>query len=339
MTDEAIALLAPRIGTRAACAASGVPQATWYRRHRISPPPRRPVPVPHAERVQPRARPRPSGRRSWTCCTATGSLTCAGRGLGDLLDEGTYLGSVSTYYRVLREAGESRERRAQATHPAAVKPELAADGPNQVYSWDITKLHGPAKWTYYHLYVILDIYTRYVVGWMVATRESAALAEKLIAATCAKQGITRGQLTIHADRGSSMTSKPVALLLADLGVTQSHSRPHVSNDNPYSEAQFKTLKYRPAFPARFASIEAARAHCQDFFPWYNHEHRHGGLGLHTAADVHHGRAQPSGPAAPRSWTPPTTPTPSASSANRQPRRNCQAHPGSTRPQDKETGTQ
>ena len=166
-----------------------------------------------------------------------------------LLDEGTYLGSVSTFYRVLREAGESRERRAQATHPAAVKPELAAAGPNQVYSWDITKLHGPAKWTYYHLYVILDIFSRYAVGWMVATRESAVLAEKLIAATCAKQGISRGQLAIHADRGSSMTSKPVALLLADLGVTQSHSRPHVSNDNPYSEAQFKTLKYRPGFPA------------------------------------------------------------------------------------------
>ena len=138
--------------------------------------------------------------------------------------------------------------------------------------------------------MILDIYSRYVVGWMVATRESAVLAEKLIAATCAKQGISRGQLSIHADRGSSMTSKPVALLLADLGVTQSHSRPHVSNDNPYSEAQFKTLKYRPGFPARFASIEAARAHCQDFFPWYNNEHRHGGLGLHTAADVHYGRA-------------------------------------------------
>ena len=138
--------------------------------------------------------------------------------------------------------------------------------------------------------MILDIFSRYAVGWMVATRESAALAEKLIAATCAKQGISRGQLTIHADRGSSMTSKPVALLLADLGITQSHSRPHVSNDNPYSEAQFKTLKYRPGFPGRFGSIEAARAHCQGFFPWYNHEHRHGGLGLHTAADVHYGRA-------------------------------------------------
>jgi putative transposase len=197
---------------------------------------------------------------------------------------------VSTFYRVLREAGESRERRAQAAHPATVKPELAATGPNEVYSWDITKLHGPAKRTYYHLYVILDIFSRYAVGWMVATRESAVLAEKLIAATAAKQGIARGQLTIHADRGSSMTSKPVALLLADLGVTQSHSRPHVSNDNPYSEAQFKALKYRPGFPRRFTSIEAARAHCQDFFGWYNNQHRHGGLGLHTAADVHYGRA-------------------------------------------------
>jgi putative transposase len=207
-----------------------------------------------------------------------------------LLDEGTYLGSQSTFYRLLRAAGETRERRRQAVHPAAVKPELLAVRPDQVWSWDITKLHGPAKWTYYYLYVILDIYSRYAVGWMVATRESAALAEKLIAATCAKQGISRGQLTIHADRGSSMTSKPVTFLLADLGVVQSHSRPHVSNDNPYSEAQFKTLKYRPGFPARFTSIEAARAHCQAFFPWYNTQHRHSGLGLHTAADVHHGNA-------------------------------------------------
>jgi putative transposase len=238
VTDEAIALLAPRIGTRAACAAAGVPQASWYRRHRISPPPQRPVPVPHAERVQPRAL-APAGRQAILDALHSDRFAdlAPDEVWATLLDEGTYLGSVSTYYRVLREAGESRERRAQATHPAAVKPELIAAGPDQVYSWDITKLHGPAKWTYYHLYVILDIYSRYVVGWMVATRESAVLAEKLIAATCAKQGITRGQLSIHADRGSSMTSKPVALLLADLGVTQSHSLPHVSNDNPYSEAQ------------------------------------------------------------------------------------------------------
>jgi putative transposase len=268
-----------------------MPQANWYRRHRASPAAAKPAPVPHKDRVQPRAL-TPAERQA--ILDALHSVRFADLAPDEvwavLLDEGTYLGSVSTYYRVLREAAESRERRRQATHPAAVKPELVATGPNQVWSWDITKLHGPAKWTYYHLYVIIDIYSRYAVGWMVATRESAALAEKLIAGTCAKQGITRGQLSLHADRGSSMTSKPVALLLADLGVTQSHSRPHVSNDNPYSEAQFKTLKYRPAFPARFPSIEAARAHCQDFFAWYNHEHRHGGLGLHTAADVHHGQA-------------------------------------------------
>ena len=291
MTDEAIAVMAPRIGTRAACAAAGVPQASWYRRHRISPPAPKPAPVPHSERVQPRAL-APAERTAILHALHSDRFAdlAPAEVWAILLDEGTYLGSVSTYYRVLREAGESRERRRQATHPAAVKPELVAMGPNQVYSWDITKLHGPAKWTYYHLYVILDIYSRYVTGWMVATCESAALAEKLISETCARQGIGRGQLSIHADRGSSMTSKPVALLLADLGVTQSHSRPHVSTGNPYSEAQFKTLKYRPAFPARFASIQAARAHCQDFFPWYNGEHRHGGLGLHTAADVHYGHA-------------------------------------------------
>ena len=291
MTDEAIALLAPRIGTRAACAAAGVPQATWYRRHRASPAPPRPAPVPQRDRAQPRAL---AAAERQTILDALHWQRFADAAPAEawatLLDEGTCLGSISTYYRVLREAGESRERRRQATHPAAVKPELAASGPDQVYSWDITKLHGPAKWAYYYLYVILDIFSRYAVGWMLATRESAVLAEKLITATCAKQGISRGQLTIHADRGSSMTSKPVALLLADLGVTQSHSRPHVSNDNPYSEAQFKTLKYRPGFPRRFASIEAARAHCQGFFGWYNDEHRHGGLGLHTAADIHYGRA-------------------------------------------------
>jgi putative transposase len=291
VTDQAIALLAPRIGTRAACAASGVPQASWYRRHRASAAPPRRAPVPHRDRRQPRA----LGRGERLAILAMlhserfADLAPA-EAWAILLDEGTYLGSVSTFYRVLRQARESRERRAQAVHPAAVKPELAAAAPNQVWSWDITKLHGPAKWTYYHLYVILDIYSRYAVGWMVAARETAVLAEKLISETAAKQGISRGQLSVHADRGSSMTSRPVALLLADLGVTQSHSRPHVSNDNPFSEAQFKTLKYRPDFPARFASIEAARAHCQDFFRWYNNEHRHGGLGLHTPADVHHGHA-------------------------------------------------
>jgi putative transposase len=208
-----------------------------------------------------------------------------------LLDEGTYLASERTMYRLLAADGETRSRRDQLVHPAYAKPELLATAPNQVWSWDITKLLGPAKWTYFYLYVILDIYSRYVVGWMVAHREQAELAERLIAETLAKQDISADQLTLHADRGSSMTSKPVAFLLADLGVTKTHSRPHVSNDNPYSEAQFKTLKYRPGFPDRFASMEEARAFCQDFFRWYNAEHRHSGIGLLPPQVVHDGQAQ------------------------------------------------
>ena len=292
MTDQAVAQLAPVTGTRAACAAAGCAQASWYRRHRASPPPRRREPVPHTERTQPRTL-APAERQA--ILDVLHSQRFAGAAPAEvwaaLLDEGTYLGSVSTFYRVLRAEGEVRERRRPATRPATVKPELMASAPNQVWSWDITKLLGPAKWTCYYLYVIIDIFSRYVTGWMVATRESAALAERLIFETCAKQQISPGQLAIHADRGSSMTSKPVAFLLADLGVTQSHSRPHVSNDNPFSESQFKTLKYRPAFPGRFGSIQDARAHCQVFFPWYTNEHRHSALGLHTPADVHHGRAQ------------------------------------------------
>jgi putative transposase len=291
VTDEAIALLAPRIGTRAACRAAGVAQASWYRRHRVSPLAPRPAPVPRKERVQPRAL-GPAERAAVLDALHSQRFAdlAPDEAWATLLDEGAYLGSVSACYRVLREAGESRERGRRAVHPAAVKPGLVATGPDQACSWDVTKLHGPAKWTCYHLHVILDIHSRYAAGWMVAARESAALAEKLIAQACAKQGITPGQLSLHAGRGSSMTSKPAALPLADLGVTQSRSRPHVSNDNPYSEARFKTLKYRPAFPARFTSIEAARAHCQEFFGWHSNEHRHGGLGLHTAADVHHGQA-------------------------------------------------
>jgi putative transposase len=208
-----------------------------------------------------------------------------------LLDQGVYLASVSTMYRVLRDHDEVRERRRQATHPAAKKPELLATRPNEVYSWDITKLLGPVKWTYYYLYVILDIYSRYVPGWLLAHAENARLAEVLLADTAAKQHITSGQLTIHADRGSPMTAKPVAFLLAELGVTKSHSRPHVSNDNPYSESQFRTMKYRPTFPDRFGSFQDAHAFCGRFFGWYNHEHRHSGIGLHTPADVHYGRAE------------------------------------------------
>jgi putative transposase len=207
-----------------------------------------------------------------------------------LLDEGRYLCSVPTMYRLLRAVGEVRERRRQATHPATVKPELLSTQPNEVWSWDITKLLGPVKWTYFYLYVIIDIYSRYVPGWLLARRESAELAERLLADTIRKQHVRGNQLTIHADRGTSMASKPVALLLADLGVTKSHSRPHCSNDNPYSEAQFKTLKYRPEFPHRFGSIEDARAFCQWFFRWYNEAHHHSALGFHSPADVHFGRA-------------------------------------------------
>jgi putative transposase len=208
-----------------------------------------------------------------------------------LLDEGRYVCSVPTMYRVLRAADEVHERRRQATHPATVKPELVATAPNSVWSWDITKLLGPEKWTYFHLYVIIDIYSRYVPGWLLARRESAELAEHVLAETIRKHHVDPDQLTLHADRGTSMASKTVALLLADLGVTKSHSRPHCSNDNPYSEAQFKTLKYRPEFPDRFGSIEDGRDFCRRFFSWYNHDHRHSGIGFHTPATVHFGRAE------------------------------------------------
>ncbi len=207
-----------------------------------------------------------------------------------LLDEARYLCSERTMYRILAEHQEVRERRNQLRHPPYAAPELLATAANQVWSWDITKLLGPAKWTYFYLYVILDIFSRYVVGWMVAHHESAALAQKLIAQSCARQGILPGQLTLHADRGSSMTSKSVALLLSDLGVTKTHSRPYVSNDNPFSEAQFKTMKYRPEFPDRFGSIQDSRGFGHVFFPWYNTEHRHSGLGMLTPHDVHYGLA-------------------------------------------------
>ena len=207
-----------------------------------------------------------------------------------LLDEGAYIGSVRTMYRLLAGCAPVRERRNQLTHPPYAKPELLATQPNQVWSWDITKLRGPEKWSYFQLYVILDIFSRYVVGWMIAHRETAELAVQLIDETVAKQNIAPRQLVVHADRGTSMRSKPLAALLVDLEVAKSHSRPYVSDDNPYSEAQFKTLKYRPDFPDRFGSIEDARAHCDAFFTWYNTMHHHSGIALMTPETVHHGRA-------------------------------------------------
>ena len=205
-----------------------------------------------------------------------------------LLDEKRYLCSERTLYRILAHNSENRGRRDQLAHPRRKAPELLVTRPNELWSWDITKLLGPAKWTYFYLYMIIDVFSRYIVGWMIAPRESATLAERLIETTCIRQGIVPGQLGIHADNGSSMTSKAVAFMLADLGVTKTHSRPYVSNDNPYSEAQFKTLKYRPEYPERFGCIEDARAFHTDFSRWYNTEHHHSGLALLTPHDVHHG---------------------------------------------------
>jgi len=207
-----------------------------------------------------------------------------------LLEEERYLCSLRTMYRVLDRHGEVRERRNQLRHPVATKPELLATGPNQVWSWDITKLKGPAKWTYFYLYVILDIYSRYAVGWMLADQESGELAKRLVRETMEKQGLIDGrELMLHSDRGPSMTSKTLGQLLADLSITRSLSRPYTSNDNPFSEAQFRTLKYRPEFPERFGSRQDALSFLRRFFPWYNEEHRHGGIGYLTPAQVHYGK--------------------------------------------------
>ena len=275
----------PRLGIAPTCAALGVPRATYYRRRR-------------SQSAPPRRRPSP---RALSDAERTAVLAvlheprfvdlAPAEVYATLLDEGRYLCSQRTMYRILAAHQEVGERRNQLWHPHYAAPELLAQRPNELWSWDITKLLGPAKWTYFYLYVMLDVFSRYVVGWMIAHRESATLAERFIRETCARQGIEDSQLTIHADRGSAMTSKSVAFLLADLGITKTHSRPHVSNDNPFSEAQFKTLKFRPDFPARFGSIQDARAHGHIFFPWYNTEHHHAGLGLLTPADVHHGLAE------------------------------------------------
>ncbi len=283
---DAVHLLAPTVGIESACEVLGVARASFYRQPAFGPAlplPLRPTPA-RALSMQERETVRDvlNSTRFQDCAPAAIQAT--------LLDEGQYLCSTRTMYRVLSEDGASRERRDQLTHPAYQKPELLATAPNQLWSWDITKLRGSAKWTYFYLYVILDVFSRYVVGWMVAPREGAGLASKLIEETCQKQIILPGQLTIHADRGSSMRSKPVAFLLADLSITKTHSRPYTSNDNPYSESQFRTMKYRPEFPDRFGCIQDSRAFCQPFFAWYNDDHRHSGIGMMTPAMVHYGRA-------------------------------------------------
>lgn len=284
--------LAPSVGLARACASLRIQRSTVYR-HDAS---RRHLALAAAIR---KPRPAPPLAFSGMERQALKEVLCSERFAdcapatiyATLLDEDIYMGSVRTMYRLLAGDGESRERRDQLTHPAYAKPELLATAPNAVWSWDITKLKGPATWTCFHLYVILDIFSRYVVGWMVAPNESAELAEALIGETIVKQNVAPGTLTLHADRGSSMRSKLVAELLVDLEVAKSHSRPYVSDDNPYSEAQFKTLKYRPDFPERFGSIEDARAHCQLFFSWYNDHHRHSGIGYMTPVAVHHGQAK------------------------------------------------
>jgi putative transposase len=284
----AAASLSDTVGKKAACEALAVSRATFYRHVNAHKTParknRRPAP-PLALSSQERQTILDAAheKRFWDASPYQIYAT--------LLDEGRYIASISTFYRVLAANQEVRERRKQVSRPKYQKPELLATEPNQVWSWDITRLKGPAKWTYFQLYVIMDIFSRYVVGWMVAHRESAALAERLIVSTCEKQNIAGNQLTLHADRGSSMKSKPVAHLLSDLGVTKTHSRPHVSNDNPYSEAQFKTLKYSPSFPDRFGSIQDARTFCQEFFNWYNSVHKHTGIGLMTPEQVHYGMAE------------------------------------------------
>jgi putative transposase len=273
--------------TKKACELLGRPRATHYRRlqqPKLGPPAPRPEPsnkLSEAERQEVL-----TVLRSEEYCDLAPAQVWA-----RLLDDGIYLCSIRTMYRLLAIAGENRERRRQRTHPAKKKPELIAAAPNQVWSWDITKLKGPQRGVYYELFVIIDIFSRYVIAWCVAEAETGELAKEFIDAALTSQGIVAGQLSLHADRGTSMTSKPVAQLLVDLGVTRSHSRPHVSNDNPYSEAHFKTLKYCPAFPDRFGSIEDARKFCTTFFDYYNHEHRHSGIGLHTAASVHYGTAE------------------------------------------------
>ncbi len=278
--------LVPVVGVKLACALLGTSTATHYRK--LQPPklgPSRPRGAP--------ANALSTGERAAVLAVLHEPEhvdVAVTQVWARLLDLGVYLCSIATMYRILTAEDENRERRRQRTHPAKTKPQLQATAPNQCWSWDITKLQGPTRGVFYELYVIIDIYSRYVVAWMVAPAESAELAKAFIAEAIAGQGIDRDTLTIHADRGSSMTSKPVAQLLLDLGVARTHSRPHVSNDNPYSESNFKTLKYCPAFPGSFGSIQDARTFCSSFFEYYNHEHRHSGIGLHTAASVHYGTA-------------------------------------------------
>jgi putative transposase len=274
------------LGVAPACEALGVVRATFYRNCR---PARRPVP---RERMRPACALSPVEKQQVLAVLHDERFVdmAPAQVYATLLDEEQYLCSTRTMYRILEEAKEVRERRNQLRHPVYSRPELLATAPNQVWSWDITKLLGPVKWTYFYLYVILDIFSRFVVGWLLARRESAALAKRLISETCTREKILPSQLTVHSDRGPSMTSQGVAQLMATLGIVKSLSRPYTSDDNPFSESQFKTLKYRPEFPNRFDSFEHALECCRNLFPWYNFEHRHSEIGYLAPAMVHYGRA-------------------------------------------------
>ena len=286
MIGAAFDELSPVVGVKPACELLGHSRASHYRRQQPpmhGPPRPRPAP-PNALSGDERARILTELHRPEHADLAVAQVWAR------LLDEDTYLASQSTMYRILREQGESGERRRQATHPAKTKPQLRATAPNRCWSWDITKLRGPGRGVYYDLYVIIDIFSRYVVAWTLAPAEDGELARDLIEAALMEHGIDRDQLSLHADRGGAMTSKPVTQLLIDLGVARTHSRPKVSNDNPYSESNFKTLKYCPSFPGHFGSIQDAREFCTRFFAYYNHEHRHSAIGLHTPASVHYSDA-------------------------------------------------
>lgn len=279
--------LAETKGIQAACKALGMPRATYYRcQNKKDAVPEEKICHRPPLALLPEERQVVLG----TLCSERFVDLAPGEVVSILLDEGQYLCSERTMYRILAQVGEVKERRAQRAKTSYTKPELLARGPNQVWSWDITKLRGLVKWSYYYLYVILDIFSRNVVGWLIADREASSIAKLLIEETCKKQAIIKGQLTLHADRGASMKSKPVEFLLADLGVTKTHSRPYTSDDNPFSEAQFKTLKYCPEFPGSFGCIEDAKAFCRGFFKWYNEEHRHSGINRLTPHMVHYGQA-------------------------------------------------
>ena len=286
---DAVVALAPTPGlTASACAALNVSRASVYRQR-----------VRLARPLAARCR-RPSPQRALTVVERQTVLDllraprfadqAPAEVYASLLDEGVYHCSIRTMYRILAASQEVRDRRDHLRHPVYKKPELLAQAPNEVWSWDITKLMGPAKWTYFYLYVIIDIFSRRIVGWCVADRESATVFTTLFNDATAKHPAPPGQLTLHADRGGPMRAKATALLLADLGVTKSHSRPHTSNDNPFSESHFKTMKYQPQFPQRFGCIQDAKAFCRNFFDWYNQEHHHAGIGLMTPDQVHYGQA-------------------------------------------------